>query len=66
MGRSGDNERLAWGEEGSEMPGNYTPAPFPAPDSFHFMPGAHCVRLHVTALSPGVISITVNDAKNFI
>lgn len=43
------------------MPGNYTllPAPFPALDSFHFMPGAHCVHtnmcLHVTVLSPCVI-----------
>lgn len=59
--RPGDNERLVWGEEGSEMPGNYTPlpAPFPALDSFHFMPGVHCVRtnmcLHVTELSPCVI-----------
>lgn len=52
--RSGDNERLAgWEVGGSEMPGNYTPlpAPFPALDSFHFMPGAYFVCTNQCCMS---------------
>lgn len=48
--RPGGNERLAKGEEGSEMPGNYTPlaAPLPALDSLllcqvHFASTNVCV-----------------------